>query len=158
MKERKFSSNFGKAVFLGWLRSILFCLFAAVVCIMIAIIQRGIQSAGPLFLVIMFVSWPLDIFWRWKSFVLCGNELTVKRPLRPTITIDISENLMSTRYVEHCVYGPALYVVGKIRMVDSQGEITDILCPFMTQGTLDEMMYRINENRISHEGGAIGCL
>ena len=158
MDIRKYSSNFGKALFLGWVRSLLYCLIMGIVCIVIGIVQRRIDNAGTLFLIVMLLAWPLDILWRWKNFVLEGDELIVKRFLRPSLRINIKENLLSKRVTEHGLYGATMFTISKIRMVEPDGSVTDILCPFMTLSTLDEMMFRVNERRISHEGGAIGCL
>ena len=158
MNIRKYNSNFGKALFLGWVRSLLYCLIMGIVCLVIGIVQRRIDNAGTLFLIVMVLSWPLDILWRWKSFILEGDDLIVKRFLRPSLRIDIKENLLSKRVTEHGLYGSTMFTISKIRMVGPDGSITDILCPFLTLSTLDEMMFRVEERRISHEGGAIGCL
>ena len=153
MELHKYNSNFGKALFLSWWRSILYVFIAFVVLLIYAIIEGAWGNALKIFLIVMVVTWPLDLLWRWKSIVLMGDELIVKRILRPRKSFSISENLISYSMTGHGLYGATFFVKPVVRVIDPEGSITDIRCTFLTKKNIEKLMSDINSNkRVYMEG------
>ncbi len=153
MELHKYNSNFGKALFLSWWRSIFYVFIAFIVLLIYAIIDRNWADALKIFLIVMVVTWPLDLLWRWKSIVLMGDELIVKRILRPRRKFSISENLISYSMTGHGLYGATFFVKPEVRVIDPEGKITDIRCTFLTKKNVERLMSDINSNkRVYMEG------
>ena len=147
MELHKYSSNFGKALFLSWWRSLLYVLIAFVILLIYAIIDSAWLQSLRVFLIVMVVTWPLDLLWRWKSIVLMGDELIVKRILRPRRKFSISSNLINYSMTGHGLYGATFFVKPTVRVIDPEGRITDIRCTFMTKKTVLKLMNDIVGNQ-----------
>ncbi len=155
MEIKKYTSNVGKGIFLSWVRSLLIAVIALIVGIIILVISKSLAESTLFFVIAMIVSWPLDFFWRFKWIILQGDELIVKRFLRPTRRFDIKGRLVNYHEVDHGVYGATLFVIGYVRIIDPDGSITDIKCPFFTLKTLEKIFKDVRENQQVYSEGVI---
>lgn len=139
----KYSSNFGKAIFLGWLRSII----AFFVGIIVALIVWGSVGDGwvalLVFAIFPFAVWAIDILRRWKSFVYDGNVLVLKRICRPNKSFNVNDYRITVFYTEHSLFFLSIFVEPRIRLIDRDGNITDIYCPFMREATSRQLLDQI---------------
>ena len=147
MELHKYNSNFGKALFLSWFRSILYVVISFFVILVVGIITKEYANAGIVFLIVMFLAWPVDLIWRWKSVVLMGDELIIRRIFRPKKTFLISQNLISYSMSSHGLYGGEFYVKPVLRAIDREGGITDIRLTFFTKKAFSKLLKDIDSNR-----------
>lgn len=147
MELHKYNSNFGKALFLSWFRSILYVVISFFVILIVGIITKEYANAGIVFLIVMFLAWPVDLIWRWKSVVLMGDELIIKRIFRPKKTFLISQNLITYSMSSHGLYGGEFYVKPVLRAIDRQGGITDIRLTFFSKKAFSKLLGDIDSNR-----------
>lgn len=150
----KYSSNVGKAIFLGWIRSLISILVGIIIALIVFGTLKNWIVALVIFLFFPFAVWILDALIRWKSFRYDGNELVLKRNLRPTHRFNIHGYIFVVRYTEHSLFFWSIFAEPTIRLIDNEGNITDIRCSFMTKDTADKMIsqIRIDQRRYGQYG------
>lgn len=139
----KFGSNFGKAIFLGWIRSIIAFFAGIIVALIVFGTLKDFVVALVVFALFPFVIWVLDILIRWKTFTYDGNTLVLKRILRPVHRFAIEDNLINIHYTEHSLFFLSIFVEPTVRFIDLSGRITDVRCSFMTEATAKKMLNTI---------------
>lgn len=155
MELKKYYSNVGKALFLSWVRSLVIVLIAFVVSLIILAVRGSFEESTIFLLIVMCLAWPIDFLWRFKWIILKGDELIVKRILRPTKTFDIKGRLVNYHETSHGLYGATFFVIAYVRIIDPDGSLTDIKCPFFTEKKLEKLFNDVVSNQKVYSGEVI---
>lgn len=147
----KYRSNVGKAIFLGWTTCILTLILCPFIFFIVATHWGTYLWAGVACILFQHLVWLFSALIKWKSFVLDGDTLILKRFLRFHRKFDINENLVTGVFNENSFLFWDIFAEPIIRIIDSDGKIYNIRCPYMTEKVAQRLVADVNSKQHSNK-------